>query len=139
MHLCRHVLLSAVALAVLAAPAQAISPQNPYRTFNLSGINYGSMQWERDQRAGRRVWPYYNTPTRTTTRNSGVWIGGVAGGGSPRPITSIVSGLIPPMITPWCATPVTRTRSPGCTTGFVPPKMNVTPVSSAKNVDRPGS
>ncbi len=77
----RHVLLPAIALALLATPAQAISPQNPYRTFNLSGINYGSMQWERDQRAGRRVWPYYNTPARTTTRNSGVWVGGVAGGG----------------------------------------------------------
>ena len=78
----RHALLCTVALAVLAGPAQAISPQNPYRTFNLSGINYGSMQWERDQRAGRRVWPYYNTPTRTGTRTSGVWVGGVAGGGS---------------------------------------------------------
>ena len=81
MRLLRHALLSAVALAFLATPAQAISPQNPYRTFNLSGINYGSMQWERDQRAGRRVWPYSNTPTRTTNRNSGVWVGGVAGGG----------------------------------------------------------
>jgi hypothetical protein len=77
----RDALLSALALALLATPALAISPQNPYRTFNLSGINYGSMQWERDQRAGRRVWPYSNTPTRTTTRNSGVWVGGVAGGG----------------------------------------------------------
>lgn len=78
----RRALLSAVTLALLATPAQAISPQNPYRTFNLSGINYGSMQWERDQRAGRRVWPYYNTPTRTTARNSGVWVGGVVGGGA---------------------------------------------------------
>lgn len=78
----RHALLSAVAVAVLATPAQAISPQNPYRTFNLSGINYGSMQWERDQRAGRRVWPYFNTPTRTTTRDSGLWVGGVVGGGA---------------------------------------------------------
>lgn len=78
----RHILLPAIVLTLLAAPAQAISPQNPYRTFNLSGINYGSMQWERDQRAGRRVWPYYNTPTRATTRNSGVWVCGVAGGGS---------------------------------------------------------
>jgi|694.fasta_scaffold93759_2 hypothetical protein len=80
----RHALLPAVALAVFmpAASAQAISPQNPYRSFNLSGINYGSMQWERDQRAGRRVWPYFNTPTRTTTRDSGVWVGGVVGGGS---------------------------------------------------------
>ena len=78
----RHALLSAVAVVLLATPAQAISPQNPYRTFNLSGINYGSMQWERDQRAGRRVWPYYNTPTRTTTRDSGLWVGGVVVGGA---------------------------------------------------------
>jgi len=78
----RHALLSAVAVFLLATPAQAIAPQNPYRTFNLSGINYGSMQWERDQRAGRRVWPYFNTPTRTTTRDSGLWVGGVVGGGA---------------------------------------------------------
>jgi len=78
----RHALLSAFAFAILVAPAQAISPQNPYRTFNLSGINYGSMQWERDQRAGRRVWPYFNTPTRATTRDSGLWVGGVVGSGA---------------------------------------------------------
>lgn len=79
----RRVLLTAVALtiALAATPGSAISPQNPYRTFNLSGINYGSMQWERAQREGRRVWPYYNTPTRSTSRSSGVWVGGVAGGG----------------------------------------------------------
>jgi hypothetical protein len=51
-----------VALLVSAQPARAISPQNPYRSFNLSGINYGSMQWERAQREGRRVWPYFNAP-----------------------------------------------------------------------------
>ncbi len=45
-----------------AGSASAISPQNPYRSFNLSGINYGSMQWERAQREGRRVWPYFNAP-----------------------------------------------------------------------------
>ena len=49
-------------LAVAAGPAEAISPQNPYRSFNLSGINYGSMQWERAQREGRRVWPYSDAP-----------------------------------------------------------------------------
>ena len=27
-------------------PAQAISRNNPYRSFNLSGYNYGSTQWE---------------------------------------------------------------------------------------------
>ena len=28
----------------------AVSPRNPYRSFNLSGVNYGSMRWERTQR-----------------------------------------------------------------------------------------
>jgi len=76
-------LLPAVALSVAltAAPVAAVSPQNPYRTFNLSGINYGSMQWERAQREGRRVWPYYNAPSRTVTARSGAWVGAVAGGG----------------------------------------------------------
>ena len=64
--------LSAVVPALLcvaacAAPASAISPQNPYRSFNLSGVNYGSMEWERAQREGRRVWPYYNAPTSART------------------------------------------------------------------------
>jgi hypothetical protein len=79
-----RVLLPAVTLAVAltATPGAAISPQNPYRTFNLSGINYGSMQWERAQREGRRVWPYYNAPTRSVPRSSGVWVGGVVGGGA---------------------------------------------------------
>jgi len=59
-------LLAAVAgLATLfAPPALARNPPNPYSSFNLSGINYGSMQWERDQRDGKVVWPYYNVPQR---------------------------------------------------------------------------
>ena len=57
-------------------PAAAISPQNPYRSFNLSGINYGSMQWERAQREGRRVWPYYNTPSTNYYRGGNVSVGG---------------------------------------------------------------
>ena len=32
--------------AALASPAEARNPPNPYSSFNLSGINYGSMQWE---------------------------------------------------------------------------------------------
>ena len=69
-------------LASLAASADA-APRNPYSSFNLSGINYGAQQWERAQRQGRRVWPYYNTPSRSYGggRNSGLSIGGVVGGG----------------------------------------------------------
>ena len=81
MHTPRALLLPVVAfaLAIAATPAAAISPRNPYRSFNLSGINYGSMQWERAQREGRSVWPYYDTPSR---RSSGVWVAGGTGGGT---------------------------------------------------------
>jgi hypothetical protein len=68
----------AAVIALPAASAFAISPQNPYRSFNLSGINYGSMQWERDQRAGRVVWPYYNVPSRNYYRGGAVSVGGSA-------------------------------------------------------------
>ena len=27
--------------------AQQISPQNPFRSYNISGVNYGSQQWEK--------------------------------------------------------------------------------------------
>lgn len=42
--------LFVVAAAVaLSADSQGatISRNNPYRSFNISGINYGSLQWER--------------------------------------------------------------------------------------------
>lgn len=67
--------------SVAATEARAVSPRNPYRSFNLSGINYGSMQWERAQRQGKRVWPYYNTPSRSYSRTSGTVVGGTAAGG----------------------------------------------------------
>jgi hypothetical protein len=47
---------SFVALIVLGfvasrpAAAISISSRNPYRSFNISGINYGSMQWEKSHR-----------------------------------------------------------------------------------------
>ena len=67
--------LSWAGVALLAVggllPSAAVAgPPNPYSSFNLSGINYGAQQWERDQRAGKRVWPYYNTPSRSPTRGS---------------------------------------------------------------------
>lgn len=69
-----------------ATAARAAGPRNPYSSFNLSGINWGSQQWERDQRAGRVVWPYYNVPGynvpgRTSSGRSNVSVGGVNGGG----------------------------------------------------------
>ena len=73
--------LALVGGAGLAAPASAAGPRNPYSSFNLSGINYGAQQWDRDQRAGRSVWPYYNTPSRNYYRGSNVSVGGVTGGG----------------------------------------------------------
>ncbi|MFM8986521.1 MAG: hypothetical protein ACKONH_10780 [Planctomycetia bacterium] len=75
-----RLVLPAVALlvAITATPGAAISPRNPYRSFNLSGVNYGSMQWERAQREGRSVWP----SSSTTGRSSGVWVAGGTGGGA---------------------------------------------------------
>jgi hypothetical protein len=69
-----------LAIGGLLPSAAVAGPPNPYSSFNLSGINYGAQQWERDQRAGKRVWPYYNTPSRTTTRGSGT-VSGYAGRG----------------------------------------------------------
>ncbi len=53
------------AMLVFIPEAHAVSPRNPYRSFNLSGVNYGSMQWDRDQRQGESV-----------------AVGGVGGGGT---------------------------------------------------------
>lgn len=72
----------AVAVSLTAGrPAEARNPQNPYSSFNLSGVNYGAMQWERAQRQGKRVWPYYNTPSRTVSRGNAVGVGSVGGSG----------------------------------------------------------
>ena len=79
-------LVAVCSLAWPALPADAAGPRNPYSSFNLSGINYGSQQWERAQRQGKVVWPYYNVPSRSygrsSSRNSGVYVGGVVAGGS---------------------------------------------------------
>lgn len=63
--------LMALVIACAAAGSAAGDPPNPYSGFNLSGINYGSMQWERDQRAGKAVWPYFNTPAPSRRRTTG--------------------------------------------------------------------
>jgi hypothetical protein len=84
----RPALIATVAVSSLvwSARVEAAGPRNPYSSFNLSGINYGAQQWERAQRQGKVVWPYYNVPSRgasrSPTRGSGVYVGGVVGGGS---------------------------------------------------------
>ena len=74
--------LALVGVAGLAAPASAAQPRNPYSSFNLSGINYGAQQWDRDQRAGRVVWPSFNTPSRSYARGSNVSVSGYNRGGA---------------------------------------------------------
>lgn len=78
--------------AAFAPSSARAAPRNPYSGFNLSGINYGAQQWDRAQREGRRVWPYYNTPSRSYgggTVAAGGFVGGAGGGviqaGSYRP------------------------------------------------------
>ena len=49
-------LLVLVALSLLearSAQAQQISPQNPFRSYNIGGVNYGSQQWERSHNSER--------------------------------------------------------------------------------------
>ena len=71
-----------LAVAMSAGEAEAVSPRNPYRTFNLIGVNYGSMRWEQAQRKGRRVWPYYGRSSRSSRRSRPTLVvGGVTGGG----------------------------------------------------------
>jgi hypothetical protein len=47
-------LAAAMALVLGAAGSRAeagpVSASNPYRSFNLTGVNYGSMRWERAHR-----------------------------------------------------------------------------------------
>ena len=73
--------LAVAALLALGGTAAARNPRNPYSSFNLSGINYGSMQWEKAQRQGKRVWPYYNTPAGQSSRIGNVTVGGFGGAG----------------------------------------------------------
>ena len=47
-------ILVAVSFLGVAVPpessAQPISPKNPFRSYNISGVNYGSQQWEKANR-----------------------------------------------------------------------------------------
>ncbi|MFM7207587.1 MAG: hypothetical protein ACKO4T_13070 [Planctomycetaceae bacterium] len=80
------VAVTCVAPLVTGGSAEARNPPNPYSSFNLSGINYGSMQWEKDQRQGKRVWPSYTTPARGYSRGNAFSVGGSGGvvRGNPR-------------------------------------------------------
>lgn len=50
-------ILSVVALLMPAeAQADVISKNNPYRSFNVSGVNYGSMRWEQQHKRSQKVW-----------------------------------------------------------------------------------
>lgn len=43
------ILVAVSFLNVRSTQAQRISPQNPFRSDNISGVNYGSQQRERSQ------------------------------------------------------------------------------------------
>ena len=48
---CSLILVFAFVISFDAPSAQAqISRDNPYRSFNISGVNYGSMRWEEQHR-----------------------------------------------------------------------------------------
>jgi hypothetical protein len=51
--LCCVLFAAAIALATDVRPADAappISSRNPYRSFNISGVNYCSVRWEQSHR-----------------------------------------------------------------------------------------
>lgn len=37
--------------------AETISSRNPFRSYNVSGVNYGSQQWEKSNRARQQNSP----------------------------------------------------------------------------------
>jgi hypothetical protein len=94
-------LLAGIVVTGPATTALAAGPRNPYSSFNLSGINYGAQQWDRDQRAGRVVWPYYNTPSRSYYRGSQVSVGGVTGAGGGGVIQGGTSRSTPRAVRRW--------------------------------------
>ncbi len=80
---------TAVAITMTAtSQAFAVSPQNPYRTFNLSGVNYGSMRWERTHRGSSQQSRSRRSRSRRFTRGTsvtqlqspGVVVGSTSGG-----------------------------------------------------------
>jgi hypothetical protein len=56
-------LVAAGFLDVGSATADVISQDNPFRSYNISGVNYGSMQWERS----------HNGKSSSRNRNNGLF------------------------------------------------------------------
>ena len=67
---CLIIPLLASAIALATGTTRAVSPKNPYRSFNLSGINYGSMQWEKAHRQGKGAAASSGIPARPSGRGS---------------------------------------------------------------------
>lgn len=63
---CLLVVTAFAAFFAVSQPAQAqISRNNPYRSFNLTGVNYGSMQWEaKHKRQTTKSWSSGRTQRR---------------------------------------------------------------------------
>ena len=61
-HTRTELLLIAVVLAFETSVVQAdtISTRNPFRGYNVSGINYGSQQWEKANRGQQPQFPQRN-------------------------------------------------------------------------------
>jgi hypothetical protein len=60
-----------MALIQSASADIKISRNNPYRSFNTSGVNYGSMQWEKQH--PNNPWPNKNYRYRSGYRANGRW------------------------------------------------------------------
>ena len=48
--------------------AVKLSRNNPYRSFNISGYNYGSVQWEKSHGKSRKSWSTTNRGRRQFRR-----------------------------------------------------------------------
>ena len=71
---------TSLGISVFCRSAEAISPRNPYRTFNLGGVNYGSMRWERTHRQGRSSWPKNKSARPQARGDRTMMIGGISSG-----------------------------------------------------------
>lgn len=64
---CSLIVVSAFVMCFDASGAHAqISRENPYRSFNISGVNYGSLRWEEQHR--KQTQPTYSNPQYYSTQ-----------------------------------------------------------------------